>query len=67
MMNKKEVAKFLAGAFVWETVVHIAIGANHLAPITVFGFTITPELNTPLIIAPAITAIFLIYYAWFRK
>lgn len=66
-MNKKDIAKFFAGAFMWETIVHIAIGVNNLAPITVFGFTITPELNTPLIIFPAVVTVFLVYYAWFKK
>ncbi len=66
-MNKKEIAKFLAGAFAWETMVHIAIGVNGLAPITIFGFTVTPQLNTPLIIFPAVICIVLVYYAWFSK
>ncbi|HED06310.1 MAG TPA: hypothetical protein ENI61_06475 [Ignavibacteria bacterium] len=66
-MNKKEIAKFLAGAFAWETMVHVAIGVNGLAPITIFGFTITSQLNTPLIIFPAVITIFLVYYAWVRK
>ncbi|HED37042.1 MAG TPA: hypothetical protein ENI76_02175 [Ignavibacteria bacterium] len=66
-MNKKDIAKFLAGAFAWETMVHVTIEANNLAPITIFGFTITPQLNTPLIIFPAITTAILVYYAWFKK
>ncbi len=66
-MNKKEIAKFFAGGFTWETIVHVAIGVNGLTPITIFGFTITPELNNILIVFPAVITIFLVYYAWFRK
>ncbi len=66
-MNKKEITKFFAGAFGWETMVHIAIGVNGLTPITIFGFTITSQLNTLLIIFPAVITVLLIYYAWFRK
>lgn len=66
-MNKKELAKFLSGVSAWETAAHTALGMNGLIPITLFGFTITPTINTMLIIFPAIITIFLVYYAWFKK
>jgi len=66
-MNKKEIAKFVAGLSAWEAVIHIGIGTGGLTPIVLFGFTITSTINTVLIIVPAIISVFLIYYAWFSK
>lgn len=60
----KEVAKFLAGLTAWEAVVHFAFGFSGLLPITWFGYTLTPTVNTIQIILPAIISILLAYYAW---
>ena len=66
-MNKKEIAKFVAGLSAWEAVIHIGIGSGGLTPIVLFGFTISSTINTALIILSASLSIFLIYYAWFKK
>lgn len=66
-MNKKEIAKFIAGLSAWEAVIHTGLAQSGMIPIVMFGFTITQTVNTVLIIFPALLSISLIYYAWFRK
>ncbi len=66
-MITKEIAKFVAGVALWETLVHVTLALGKFTPVTIFGFTITSNINTILIIFPAITMIALVYYAWFTK
>lgn len=66
-MISKEISKFLAGVALWETMVHIVMMFGNFIPVTLFGFTITQNLNTVLIVIPAILTSLLVYYAWFRK
>ena len=61
---KKEIAKFFCGLTAWETIVHLSFFLNDMLPINIFGFTITPPLNTIQIIVPAIISLLLGYYAW---
>lgn len=63
----KEVAKFFSGLTAWEAVAHISLQLNGVLPVTLFGFTITPALNTVQIIVPAIISLGLAYYGWFKK
>lgn len=67
MVNWKEIAKFTAGLTAWEAVVHASLGLSGVLPITLFGITITPTINTIQIIIPAIVSIMLAYYAWIKK
>jgi membrane protein implicated in regulation of membrane protease activity len=60
----KEVAKFFAGLCAWEAIVHLAFAVSGLLPITWFGITLTPMINTVQIIVPAIVSALLAYYAW---
>jgi len=63
----KELFKFFAGVTAWEAVVHAALGLSGVLPISLFGVTITPFLNTIQIIVPALTSCLLIYLGWLRK
>ncbi len=63
----KELAKFFAGLTAWEAIVHASFGLSGVLPITLFGITITPVLNTVQTIIPALLSAFLIYYGWFKK
>ncbi len=65
-MNKKEIAKFIAGVSAWEAIIHVGLMQGGLIPIVLFGFNIDSTINTILIIFPALLSIFLIYYAWVR-
>lgn len=67
MINLKELAKFASGITAWEAVVHLALGLSDALPLTLFGITITPGINTVQIIVPSAISIILAYYAWFRK
>jgi hypothetical protein len=67
MVNWKELAKFASGATVWETIVHITLALRGEFPVTFFGISITPTINTMQIIITAIASIALIYYAWIKK
>ena len=67
MVNWKEVAKFGSGVTAWETIVHASLGVSGALPITLFGITITPTINTVQIMVPAISSIVLAYYAWIKK
>lgn len=65
-MNK-ELAKFFAGLTAWESIVHASFGLSGILPITLFGITINPGLNTIQIIVPALVSIYLIYFGWIKK
>lgn len=67
MVNWKEAAKFISGLTAWESVVHASLGLSGVLPITLFGITITPTINTIQIIVPAIVSIISAYYAWIKK
>lgn len=67
MVNWKEVAKFFSGLTAWEAIVHASLGLSGLLPITLFGITITPTINTIQIIIPATASVVLGYYAWIKK
>ncbi|HAU99092.1 MAG: hypothetical protein UX85_C0009G0018 [Candidatus Beckwithbacteria bacterium GW2011_GWB1_47_15] len=66
-MRSKEIAKFFSGLTAWEAVVHLALGLSGVLPLTLFGFTLTPTINTVQIIIPATVSILLGYYAWSKK
>lgn len=63
----KELAKFFAGLTAWESIVHASFALSGILPITLFGITITPELNTLQIIVPALVSAYLVYFGWFKK
>ena len=63
----KELAKFFAGLTAWESIVHASFGLSGILPITLFGITITPELNTVQIIVPALVSAYLVYFGWFKN
>jgi hypothetical protein len=66
-MLLKEIAKFASGVTAWEAVVHASLALSGQLPITLFGITITSDVNTIQIVVPAIISILLAYYAWSRK
>jgi hypothetical protein len=59
----KELAKFASGVAAWEAIVHAALLVNGVT-VTLFGLSLTPQLNLIQTIVPAIVAIALAYYAW---
>ena len=63
----KEVAKFFSGVTAWEAIAHAFLALSDVLPITIFGFTLTPAINTVQIIVPAVVSLTLAYYAWFRR
>jgi hypothetical protein len=67
MVNWKEMAKFFSGLTAWEAIVHTSLGLGGVLPITLFGITITPTINTIQVIIPAIVSVLLAYYAWIKK
>lgn len=68
MMNhRKEIAKFLSGAFAWHAITHFGLIFSDALPFTIFGITITPEKNIAGMIVWAILAFLLGYYGWKRK
>ena len=67
MNSFKEVAKFAAGVTAWESLVHLSLQFAGVLPITLFGITITPEVNTIQIVLPAVVSMILAYYAWIKK
>ena len=67
MVDRKELAKFASGITAWEAIVHLALGLSNVLPLTLFGITITPSMNTIQIIVPGAVSIILAHYAWFKK
>lgn len=67
MINWKEVAKFVSGLTAWEAIVHASLGLSGVLPLTLFGITISPTINTVQIIIPAVVSVMFAYYAWFNK
>lgn len=65
--HMKELAKFFAGVTAWEAIVHAKFGLSGILPITLFGITITPGLNTIQTVVPALVSASLVYFGWFRK
>ena len=63
----RELIKFFAGVTFWEFVVHVTLAVSDQLPITLLGFTITPEINLVQIIVPGIASLILIYVGWFNK
>jgi len=63
----KELCKFFAGVTAWEAIVHASLGLSGVLPISLFGITITPFLNTIQIIVPALISCLLIYLGWLHK
>ena len=63
----KELCKFFVGVTAWEAVVHASLGLSGVLPISLFGITITPFLNTIQIIVPALISCLLIYLGWLHK
>jgi hypothetical protein len=59
----KELAKFACGVAAWEAVVHATLLLNGVT-VTLFGFTLTPQVNLVQTIVPAIVALGLAYFAW---
>ena len=66
MDKRKKIAAFAAGVTAWEALVHTTLALSGALPLTLLGFTITPELNTVQIVAPAIISVACVYYAWFK-
>lgn len=66
-MSWKEIAKFFAGLTAWEAIVHASLGLSGNLPVTFWGITVTPALNTVQIIVPVSVSILLAYYAWGNK
>jgi hypothetical protein len=67
-MNKhKDFAKFLSGFAANKIFTLAVLGASNVLPITVFGFTLTPQINFWILLGWGAVMIFCIYYAWFKK
>ncbi len=66
-MRLKELAKFGSGVAAWESVTHASLAVSGQVPITLFGITISPTVNTIQIILPAVISAALAYYAWGSK
>lgn len=62
----RECCKFFAGVTFYETIVHASFALGGALPLTIFGITITPELNAVQIILPAVITLILIYFGWIR-
>lgn len=66
MKKWKEVAKFFAGLTAWEAMAHASLLLSGSTP-AIFGFTLTPTINTIQVVVPAIVSVALAYYAWIKK
>ena len=66
-MHKKDLAKFFSGFAVAKVGFHTAFAVSNALPLQLFGFTITTNYNFWVLIIWIAIALFLIYYAWFKK
>jgi hypothetical protein len=66
-INKREVAKLLAGIAVNQTIVHWAFLLSSDLPIDFRFYTLTPTLNLFAVIFWPIATALLVRYAWGRK
>jgi len=60
----KELSKFLAGAFTYDSVSHIAMAIGGSLPFKLFGFEISKTINVVMIFVSAFLALLFIYYGW---
>lgn len=66
MKNLKEIAKFASGITAWESFVHLSLWLSGATP-TIFGITLTENLNLIQTIIPAILSILLAYFGWKKR
>lgn len=65
MSRQREVAKFFAGAFTYDAVMHLMLALSDVLPLTFLHvITLTPGLNAAALIAAAAIALALAYYGW---
>ncbi len=66
-MNKLDLAKFFSGFAVAKIIFHAVLARSDVLPLTLVGFTLTPQYNFGIIILWVAVATFLVHYAWFKK
>ena len=66
-MHKKDLAKFFSGFAVAKVGFHTVLALSNVLPLQLLGFTITANYNFWVLIIWAVIALFLIFYAWFKK
>ena len=64
-MKAKEPAKFFAGAFTWDAIIHLAHYLSNAVPYTLLGVTVTPAMNAAGIFVAGSIAFVLAWYGWF--
>lgn len=65
--RQREVAKFFAGAFAYDAVMHLMLALSDVLPLTFLRVvTLTPGLNAAALIAAAAMALSLAYYGWLQ-
>lgn len=64
-MKTRELAKFFAGAFTWDTVTHLAHYISDATPYTLLGVTVTPAMNAAGMYVAGAIAVLLAWYGWF--
>ncbi len=67
MCCKKDLLYFLAGAAALSTVSHILIHFGGILPLTMWGFTLTLQLNNIIIAVSALLTLVLLYLAGVGK
>lgn len=64
--RQREVAKFFAGAFAYDAIVHVTLAVSGVLPLKLLGVTVTPVMNVLLMIAAASVSLFLAYHGWIK-
>ena len=59
----RELAKFGSGVTAWESVVHASLWLSGTT-VTIWGITLTPQLNAVQTVVPALVSVALGLYAW---
>ena len=65
--RQREAAKFFAGAFAYDAVMHLMLALSDVLPLTFLRvITLTRGLNVAAMIAAAAIALSLAYYGWMQ-
>ncbi|MFZ5953851.1 MAG: hypothetical protein ACOYT8_01985 [Candidatus Dependentiae bacterium] len=63
MWSKRDTLIFLAGAFAFHTLSHFLLNFSGMLPFTIFGITLTSQLNWFAIIASGLITVWLLGWA----
>lgn len=64
--RQRETAKFFAGAFAYDAIMHLILFLSDALPLRLLGVLVTPLMNIVLMVAAVGIALLLAYHAWIK-